>query len=114
MAEAQYQDFDRRVRRIVRNHRRIERGFVTTIDETGLLVARPRRALPRISYSWFVGMLMLLFAFKVYLFAVLGPTIYEERVTKLSNGTVIEQAGAFVMQSDPLTVWIAGQFEPLR
>ncbi len=114
MAEAQYQDFDRRMRRIVKNHRRLDRGFVAAIDENGLLVAKPQRALPRISYSWMIGMLTMLFMFKVYLFAVLGPTTYDERVTKLANGTVIEQAGAFVMQADPLTVWVAGQFDPIR
>ena len=36
-----------------------------------------------------------------------------ERVSKLGNGTTAEQAGAWVMQSDPVTTFLAGLIEPL-
>lgn len=70
--------------------------------------------MPRISPSWFLGMLFVLIAYKAYLFGVLGPTVYEERVARLAGGTAIEQMGAFVMQADPLTSWIAERVGHVR
>ena len=113
MAEAQYQEFDRRMRRIVKRHRRLANGYVTVIDNNGLVVAKPRRQLPGISWTAFVGLFLALLAFKAFLFASLGPETYAERVAKLANGTVIEQMGAVVMQPEPVTLWLVEQYKGL-
>lgn len=48
-------------------------------------------------------------AFKAVLYATLGGATYTNRVNDLASGTVIEQAGAWVMAADPITVWLAIQ-----
>lgn len=44
--------------------------------------------------------------------AHLGGTIYAQRVATLQDGTLIEQAGGFVMQPDQVTQAIAVQLRP--
>jgi len=51
--------------------------------------------------------------FKAFLVANLGPQTYDDRLARLNNGTVVEQAGAFVMQADPLTVYAAQKIRPV-
>ena len=54
-----------------------------------------------------------LMALKVLLHAYLGPAAYDERITRLANGTAVEQMGAYVMTADPVTsavsAFIAGR-----
>ncbi|MDE9451177.1 hypothetical protein J3R80_11945 [Aliiroseovarius sp. Z3] len=46
--------------------------------------------------------------FKGFLFGQVGAINYNDRVDRLSNGSMIEQAGAWIMQDDPVTTAIAG------
>jgi len=105
--------FDERLRRLERKHRAMSRGYTTRMQPDGLIVAKPKRAQVRIS-----GRSMLLFAlafiaFKGFLIANLGELGYEERVDRLSDGTLVEKAGAFVMQIDPLSQFAAEQIGPI-
>lgn len=43
----------------------------------------------------------------------IGETDYKERVARLAEGTQLEQAGAFVMQADPITVWLSVQMRDI-
>ena len=45
--------------------------------------------------------------FKGFLHAQLGAQSYQDRIEALAAGTVIEQAGAWVLQVDPVTQKIA-------
>lgn len=99
--------FEKRLRRIVRRHRRMERGVVHRVDSNGLIVARPRIYTPRFPLA---GLLMLAgtwFVFKGFLLAHLGDVTYAERVSQLSDGSLVEKIGAWVMQADVVTVYIA-------
>ena len=51
--------------------------------------------------------------FKALLIAHLGDAAYAERVTALSTGSLPEQAGAFVMQIDVVSLWLALEIGPL-
>ncbi len=51
--------------------------------------------------------------FKGFLHYQIGATAYDERVARLSAGTVVEQAGAYAMTADPVTLWISEQFASL-
>ncbi|MGO4916188.1 hypothetical protein [Pseudogemmobacter sp. W21_MBD1_M6] len=53
--------------------------------------------------------LIALFGLKGFLYVNLGAITYTERVGKLQSGTVVEQFGAYVMQADPVTLWVADQ-----
>jgi hypothetical protein len=83
-------------------------GVVKTVTSDGLIVARPRMYKPKFPLKGLIVVLALGFLFKGFLFSYLGEAGYLERVASLQSGTVIEQAGAWVMQPDPVTSLVAG------
>lgn len=112
MAQA-HVPFDKRLKRIVRRHDKMSNGVVRTVTSDGLIVARPRMYKPRFPLKGLLVVLALGFFFKGFLFAYLGELSYVERVATLQGGTVMEQAGAWVMQPDPATVMIAGGIQAI-
>ena len=98
--------FDDRTRRFKRERKRMARGYKTVVRPDGLIVYRPKRS----AFSFVKGLLWLvagLIAFKAILYSYLGPISFGTRVDKLAEGTLFEQAGAWVMQADPATIYIA-------
>lgn len=79
----------------------------------GLIVVRPKRVYSKFSVKPFIILAVTLIAFKGILLSALGPVTYGERVADLKSGTVVEQAGAWVMQADPLTHLIAEKLGPI-
>ncbi|WP_275394019.1 hypothetical protein [Aliiroseovarius sp. Z3] len=108
VTDAQVQDFQKRVRGISRQHRRLSQGYVQLVERDGLLVPskpRLRRGFPIKGLTLTLVGFML---FKGFLFGQVGAINYNDRVDRLSNGSMIEQAGAWIMQDDPVTTAIAG------
>ncbi len=99
--------FDKRLKRIVRRHDRMARGVVKTVSADGLIVARPRIYTPRFPLKGLVVLIVIGFLFKGFLLSYLGEAGYAERVGALSQGSVMEKAGAWVMQADPATVYLS-------
>lgn len=99
--------FDKRLKRIVRRHSKMSNGVVRSVSSDGLIVAKPRLYRPRFPLKGLLAVLFLGFLFKGFLFAYLGEAGYAERVATLQGGTALEQAGAWVMQPDPVTVLAA-------
>ncbi|SOC15769.1 hypothetical protein SAMN05877809_10854 [Rhodobacter sp. JA431] len=67
---------------------------------------KQRKALPfRAIAMLFIGALL----FKGALLAEIGPERYNGRVSALANGSTVEQVGAWALQADAPTQWIAGQ-----
>lgn len=56
-----------------------------------------------------VLVMMTVIAIKAAVLASIGPERYEERIAALRAGAAIEQAGAWVLQADPLTTFLAGR-----
>ena len=106
MAQA-HVPFDKRLKRIVRRHDKMSNGVVRTVNSDGLIVARPRLYKPRFPLKGLLIVLAIGFLLKGFLFAYLGEAAYADRVAGLQAGTTIEQVGAWVMQSDPVTEVIA-------
>ena len=75
----------------------------------GLIVSRPKRQPIQISFRVVIFFLAAFIGFKAFLFAGVGPLTYQDRLANLQSGTVVEKAGAYVMQADPLTVYVATQ-----
>lgn len=99
--------FDKRVKRIQRQHRKMKQGGVVhAVSHDGLIMARPRRQLPRFPIKALVFLVAAVFLFKAFLFISLGPTEYQSRVETLAAGTSVEQAGGMLMQTEPVTLWI--------
>lgn len=105
--------FDKRLKRIVRRHDKMANGVIRTVKSDGLIVARPRLYKPMFPLKGLIAVLALGFLLKGLLLAYLGEATYADRVATLQSGTVVEQAGAWVMQSDPLTALVAGGIQVL-
>ncbi len=115
MADAQFQEFDARMERILRKHQRLSRGYVTRVTKDGLIVARPRRRIGRyIPWRSVLGLLIIGMVFKVLMFVNLGQTAYEERVARLASGTQVEQVGAYLLAADQATLWLAAKINELK
>jgi len=114
MADSSYVKFNKRLRKIDGRHRKQADGYVQMVERDGILVPKSRRSARRRNFP-FRGVLLTLavfFVLKGLMLAHFGPTSYGERVEKLARGSAVEQAGAWAMQADPATVWIADQISP--
>ncbi len=112
MAKQQVQ-FSERLHLLSQKHQAMSRGYVTQMRPDGLIVAQPRRRQVRISGRAIFLFLLAFVGFKAFLVANLGLLTYDDRLDRLNAGTMIEQAGAFVMQADPLTMFIANKIGPI-
>ncbi len=110
MSASQIDEFDRRMRRITRRHTQLSKGYVTSVNDDGLVVVKPRRKFNRGTLRGVAIVVILLMVFKGFLHYQLGAANYLQRVEALSNGSFFEQAGAVLMAADPITVWLSGQF----
>lgn len=96
-------EFGARLRRIEKTNRRLARGWKPRMDRSGLVTLVPthRFRVPRISlFVVLVGF----FVFKGYLLTALGTAAYDAKLALLGEGTVVERAGAWVMQPDPVSL----------
>lgn len=96
--------------------RRTNQDYVTLVDKNGLIQVLPRRK----SRSRLTAPLKLIALFAVLLtvfksLALLnvGMIDYEDELAALNNGNAFEQAGAFVLQVDPLTKSLFQHVGPL-
>lgn len=112
MAKQQIQ-FNERLHLLSQKHQAMARGYTTQMRPDGLIVAQPRRRQVRISGRAVFLFLLAFIGFKAFLVANLGLLTYEDRLGRLNAGTKIEQAGAFVMQADPLTMFVASKIGPV-
>ena len=99
--------FKKRLRTLERKNRAMERGFTTQLRADGLLVVNPKRRGAVISLRSMVLFAAAFIAFKGLTLAHVGQITYDGNVAELANGTAIEQMGAFVMQSEPATEFVA-------
>ncbi len=108
MADIQQLQFGQRVQKINTAHRKLAGGYVTTINDDGLMVARPHRKSSHQMMRSLFFCLIIMMAFKAFLYAQTGEQAYLQRVALLQNGTIVEQVGGYVMYADPITVWVSG------
>ncbi len=112
MASAQV-PFNKRLNRIVRKHQRMQYGVSYKIDPSGMIVARPRLYNPKFPLRGLLLVLATAFVLKGYMLASLGAGVYDEKVALLEQGTTVEKIGAWVMQSDPATQFVAARLADL-
>lgn len=100
---------NKRLRRVVRSHEKMRaNGVVHRVGRDGLIRSRARFVRPRFPIKGALLMVALLIAFKSLLYAQIGSGNYALKVEELRAGGLVEQAGAYVMQEEPLTVAIGG------
>lgn len=107
-----YEGFDARLKKIDRNRARLANGYSAKVTSDGLIVFRPKRRAQGFSVRGLVFLVLGVFLFKAMILAHLGGAIYDQRVDALKSGTVVEQAGAFVMHKDPVSATIAQYLRP--
>ncbi len=112
MSASQFDEFDRRMRRITRRHSQLSHGYVTSINGDGLVVAKPKRRSRRGTLRSLALLMIVMMMFKAVLHARLGALEYDARVFALTEGSVFEQAGAWLMVSDPLTELMSEKIAP--
>jgi hypothetical protein len=113
MSDTQLQ-FQNRLRSLERKHYKTStRGYTTRMRPDGLIVVKPRRAPSRISGKSVLMFVAAFLLFKGFLIANLGIVGYDERIARLNEGTPVEQAGAWVMQIEPASEWIATKIGPV-
>ena len=99
--------FEHRLRRIVRKHRQMANGVVGRMGPDGLVIPVARRAMPTFPLRSIVLVIGVALLLKAYLLAAIGGAEFDARVATLSQGSLLDQGGAFVMQADPMTVTVA-------
>lgn len=107
MSAYQYEEFERRMRRISRRHTRLSQGYRTEITGDNLVIAKPRARKRSGAVRGLIVILFTMLFFKGFLHAQLGPAAYADRIERLGNGTIVEQAGAWAMTADPVTLWLS-------
>ncbi|MCG7493225.1 hypothetical protein [Thalassobius sp. Cn5-15] len=108
-----FNEFDNRLRRIDEKNARLkENGFVTTVNRDGLIVVRPQRKRSVLPWRGLLFLLLGFIGFKTLLLAGIGFATYQERVDDLYAGGVVERAGAFLMQPDPISESLALKVRP--
>ncbi len=106
-------EFKNRLRRLERKHTAMSRGYDAHMRADGLIVIKPKRSAPAVSGRAVIIFLLAFFVFKGFMLANIGIAGYDERVERLQQGTIVEQAGAWVMQREPLTQFVADKMGPI-
>lgn len=102
-----YEGFDARMRRIERRNRALSKGYVMSVDNDGLIVARPARKKGGFLWGLLLKIAIIVMLFKVAAYSIIGADDYTTRVQALGQGTTAEQVAAWVMTADPATVWLS-------
>ncbi|WP_293573336.1 hypothetical protein [Phaeobacter sp.] len=110
----QSNSFYARLDRLERKHEAMaSRGYTARVRADGLVVVKPKRIQSRISGRSLILFVAAFFLFKGFLLATLGFGSYDFRVAQLREGTALERAGAFVMERDPVSQFIAEKIGPV-
>ena len=109
MSDSNHDDFVGRMRSINKVHS--SGGGLEAAGALSKADYRPRRF--RMRRPRLIGILVMTGAVLVFLKATLqvtlGPDAYDYKVAMLKKGNWADQAGAFILQSDPLTDAVAAQ-----
>lgn len=107
-------EFNQRIHKLNKKHAKMSRGYRATMRKDGLVVMRPQRVRSAVSAKVLLFCALGFFAFKAFLLSSLGPTGYQYRIDSLNAGTPVEQAGAWIMQVDPVSEFLAVQLNKVR
>jgi hypothetical protein len=102
-------EFDQRVQRLNKKHSKLSKGYRATMRKDGLVVMKPQRVRSAVPAKVLLFTLLAVFAFKAFLLSSLGPSGYQDRIDSLKEGTQVEQAGAWIMQIDPVSQFLSVQ-----
>lgn len=104
--------FQKRMRHIERRHSKLSKGYLMTVTHDGLVVPQPRRLNLRFPVRALLVAALSVVFFKAFALAFLGTASYDARISALASGTAAERMGAFLMQADPVSRFVADKIAP--
>lgn len=105
--------FSKRLKALGRKHEKMTHGYAIQIGNDGLITAKPKRRKRGLPIKGLLLLAVGFLGFKAFMYVSVGPITYNERLTKLENGTVIEQVGARMLTIDPVTAALADFAGPI-
>ncbi len=93
--------------------RRGRNSIVARVDANGIVYAKAKRRSRGFPIKGLLLTVLAFFCFKAFMLSANGPSSYEERLSGLQEGNMIEAAGALLLAVDPLTQFIADQMGPM-
>ncbi|SFS99314.1 hypothetical protein SAMN04488040_2652 [Sulfitobacter marinus] len=105
------QQFGTRKDQLDRQRKALANGYYTKIRSDGLVIAQPRRRDKIAPLKYFLALVVLFFLFKALVLATAGEGTYQSQLNSLSDGTVVERAGAWFLQVDPVTQALSNKVE---
>ncbi|MEO1238074.1 MAG: hypothetical protein AAFW64_00135 [Pseudomonadota bacterium] len=109
MGDANQRNFEVRMNKINRRHKRLSRGYIMSVNHDGLIIAQPKARQSWVPWRGILFALVGAILVKAVMLAQVGTQEYEARVTALAAGNQLEKIGAYVLTADPATQWIAAQ-----
>ncbi len=106
-------EFHKRQRAVQKKHVRMARGYVTKLERNGVITQKPDVKAPARGLRVVLFLALLFLAFKSFVLASLGIEDYTLRLAKLETGSTVEQAGAWLMQLEPVSLKLAELVAPL-
>lgn len=97
------QQFRARIDQLDLQRKALENGYYTTIRNDGLVIAQPRRRDSKSPIKYLLALVVLFFIFKALVLTTSGAGTYQSRLNSLSDGSLVERAGAWFLQVDPVT-----------
>ena len=91
----------------------IDRARQSDRAEDGVIVLTNHRPEAAITLKGFTLLVAVFLAFKGFVIAYLGLDVYSAAIQKLEYGSLLEQAGAFIMRPDVVSQAVAGQLLPI-
>tara|TARA_R110000787_G_scaffold26569_6_gene74231 strand:+ start:300 stop:644 length:345 start_codon:yes stop_codon:yes gene_type:complete len=104
--------FNKRLNTLGRKHADMTHGYTTKIGKDGLITVKPKKKRQGFPIKGLFLVVLGFFAFKAFMLASFGPVTYNERLSKLENGSVVEMIGAKILGIDPLTAMMADYAGP--
>ncbi len=103
--------FDRRLEKLEEKKAALNEGHRLEVDENGLMKLTPtgarRRKIGRmIPLRAMMIIATVLLTFKGFLLHQLGFAVYTAKVAGMARGDQVDQIGAYLMQIDPVTLWV--------
>lgn len=107
--------FDRRLEQLEEKKAALQEGRRLTVDDSGLMKLIPtgvrRRQIGRLMPVRAILIIAaVLMTFKGFLLYQLGIGVYTAKVAGMQQGDTTDQIGAYLMQIEPVSLWIYEAF----
>ncbi|SPF77877.1 hypothetical protein [Pseudoprimorskyibacter insulae] len=112
MSEAM-RSFDRRAKNVQSTHRKLAGGYTEKINKNGIVELKPRKTISLGPLRYIVLFALAFIGLKGLILSQIGFEAYDGHLAFFELGSTGERMGAWLMQIDPATAWIANLLQSL-